>query len=153
MRKQRKDSSRNRLTPEQQVMVESWLFRENLGYARTVKRIREEFGVEMSVPGVSRLYHYLDRMRQARELIEAHVRENPMEEMPSTDEQQRTVAMTLATKAIFHASCARSGATAELLPYLKLLLENERNDLRRRKLNLTERSLSGQPCRTATGKT
>jgi hypothetical protein len=144
MRKQRKDSSRNRLTPEQQAIVESWLFRENFGYDKILERMRNEFGVEMAKSSLSRLYLYFARVRQTRELIEAHVRENSPGKLPASEDQRRAVAMTLATNAIFHASCARPGGTKELLPYLRLSVEADRNDIMRRKLNLTTRVLESK---------
>ena len=144
MRKLRKDSSRNRLTPEQQVMVENWLFRENLGYAEVLKRIRNELGVEMSLASVGRMYGYFERLRQARQLVEAHVKANPMDKMPVSGEQQRAVAMALTTNAAIHASSGRPGGVKELLPYLRLCLDSERNDLLRRKLSLAERSMDNR---------
>jgi hypothetical protein len=141
MRKQRKDSSRNRLTPEQQATVENWLFRENSGYDKILERMRNEFGVEMAKSSLSRLYLYFARMRQARELVEAHVRENRLEELPAGDDQRRAVAMALTTSAIVHASVERPGGSKELLPYLRMCVEADRNDLQRRKLNLTTRVL------------
>jgi hypothetical protein len=49
MRKMRDDSTWNRLTPEQRETLESWLFDENLGYAKTLERVQKEFGVEATI--------------------------------------------------------------------------------------------------------
>jgi hypothetical protein len=140
LRKQRKDSSRNRLTPEQQAKTEHWLLIENLGYAEVRERIKAEFGVEMSVPGIGRLYGYFAKMRQVRELVEAHVRENRLDEKPASEDELRATALTLVSNAIMHNSCERPGQLEEVLPYAKLMVESERNEVLRRRTALAERS-------------
>ncbi len=64
MRKLREDSKWNVLTADQRYRLENWLFRENLGYARTAALAREEFGVEASLASVARYYHRRVRERQ-----------------------------------------------------------------------------------------
>ena len=63
MRKMRDDSTWNQLSPEQRETLEEWLFDENLGYEKTVKRVREEFGLETTIASVGRFYR-----RRAREI-------------------------------------------------------------------------------------
>src|SRR5688572_13237341 len=52
MRKMRDDSTWNRLTPKQREALEEWLFDENLGYEKTVERVKQKFGIETTVASV-----------------------------------------------------------------------------------------------------
>jgi hypothetical protein len=67
LRKIRSDASWNRLTTEQQGILERWLFEENVSFRQALARAKMEFAFEGSLSGLKRFYK---RRVQARWLVE-----------------------------------------------------------------------------------
>src|ERR1035441_8756389 len=99
MRKMRDDSTWNQLTPEQRETLESWLFDENLGYAKTLARVQEEFGLEATIASVGRFYRRRARERQVEELVEAQAAANELNDLPVSVASLREAAVKLVGKA------------------------------------------------------
>ncbi len=139
MRKMRDDSTWNQLTPEQREMLESWLFDENLGYAKTLERVQQEFGVETTIASVGRFYRRRARERQIEELVEAQAAADELNELPVSVAGLREAAVKLVGKAVLKLASEKPAELEQLASFTKLLLESEDNDIRRARLKLAEK--------------
>jgi hypothetical protein len=139
MRKLRDDSTWNRLTPEQRETLESWLFDENLGYAKTLERVQQEFGVEATMASVGRYYRRRARERQAEELVAAQTAASELNELPVSTDNLRAAAVKLVGKAVLKLASEKPTELEQLGSLTRLLLESEDNDIRRSRLKLAER--------------
>ena len=139
MRKMRDDSTWNRLMPEQRETLESWLFDENLGYAKTLERVRKEFGVEATIASVGRFYRRRARERQVEELVEAQAAASELNDLPVNVANLREAAVKLVGKAVLKLAGEKPEELEQLVSFTKLLLASEDNDLRRSRLKLAEK--------------
>jgi hypothetical protein len=139
MRKMRDDSTWNELTPEQRETLEIWLFEENLGYAKTLERVKAEFGVEATVASLGRFYRRRARERQVTELLEAQVAANELNDLPVSVASMREAAVKLVGKAALNLATEKPEQLEQLVSFTKLLLESEDTDIRRSRLKLAER--------------
>jgi hypothetical protein len=139
MRKMREDSTWNQLTPEQRETLESWLFDENLGYAKTLERAEKEFGVKTTIASVGRFYRRRSRERQVEDLVEAQARASELNDLPVKIASLREAAVKLAGKAALKAATETSEGLEQLMSFTKLLLQSEDNDLRRSRLKLAQK--------------
>jgi hypothetical protein len=138
MRKMRDDSTWNQLTPEQRETLESWLFDENLGYAKTLERVQKEFGVDATIASVGRFYRRRARERQVEELVEAQAAANELNDLPVSVASMREAAVKLVGKAVLKLANEKPEELEHLVSFTKLLLESEDNDLRRSRLKLAQ---------------
>ncbi len=139
MRKMRDDSTWNQLTPEQREMLESWLFDENLGYAKTLERVQIEFRLETTIASVGRYYRRRVRERQVEELVEAQAAADELNELPVSSESLRAAAVKLVGKAVLKLAGEKPEELEQLVSFTKLLLDSEDNDIRRARLKLAEK--------------
>jgi hypothetical protein len=139
MRKMRDDSTWNQLTPEQRETLESWLFDENLGYAKTLERVQKEFGMEATIASVGRFYRRRARQRQVEELMEAQAAASVLNVLPVNVASLREAAVKLVGKAVLKLAGEKPEELEQLVSFTKLLLESEDNDLRRSRLKLAEK--------------
>ena len=135
----RDDSTWNRLTPEQRETLESWLFEENLGYAKTLERVQKEFGVEATIASVGRFYRRRARERQVEELVEAQAAASELNGLPVDVASLREAAVKLVGKAVLKLAGEKPEELEQLVSFTKLLLASEDNDLRRSRLKLAEK--------------
>jgi hypothetical protein len=100
MRKLRPDSKWNKLTAEQQETLERWLFEENIAYHEALERVKREFGIAVSMRGLSEYYKRLARVRMRRELIKVKAAFKGFDEWDSAWELlgDVTTAMTVRRK-------------------------------------------------------
>ncbi|MEO6183047.1 MAG: hypothetical protein ABIP71_08130, partial [Verrucomicrobiota bacterium] len=138
MRKMRDDSTWNRLTPEQRETLESWLFDENLGYAKTLERVQKEFGVEATMASVGRFYRRRARERQVEELVEAQATAAELNDLPVSATSLREAAIKLVGKAVLKMASEKPDELAHLVSFTKLLVESDDNDIRRARLKLAQ---------------
>jgi hypothetical protein len=138
MRKMRDDSTWNRLTPEQRATLESWLFDENLGYAKTMERVQKEFGLEATIASVGRFYRRRSRERQVEELVAAQMTADELNDLPVSADSLRTAAVKLVGKAALKLAAEQPEELDELVSLTKLLLASEDNDIRRSRLKLAD---------------
>ncbi|MFZ0827348.1 MAG: hypothetical protein WAO02_07980 [Verrucomicrobiia bacterium] len=138
MRKMRDDSTWNRLTPEQRETLESWLFDENLGYAKTLERVQKEFGMEATVASVGRFYRRRARERQVEELVEAQAAASELNDLPVSVATLREAAIKLVGRAVLKLGFEKPEELEQLVSLTKLLLASEDNDLRRARLKLAQ---------------
>ena len=135
----RDDSTWNQLTPEQRETLESWLFDENLGYAKTLERVGKEFGLETTIASVGRFYRRRARERQFEELVEAQAAADELNELPVSAESLRAAAVKLVGKAVLKMVSEHPDRLEELASLTRLLLDSEDNDIRRGRLRLAEK--------------
>ena len=138
MRKMRDDSTWNQLTPEQREMLESWLFEENLGYAKTLERVQKEFGLETTMASVGRYYRRRARERQVQELVEAQAAASELNDLPVNVADLREAAVKLVGKAVLKLAGEKPEELEQLVSFTKLLLDSEDNDIRRSRLKLAQ---------------
>ncbi len=139
MRKPRNDSTWNQLTPGQRELLESWLFDENLGYAKTLERVQQEFGVETTIASVGRFYRRRARERQVEELVEAQAIADALNDLPVDAEGLRAAAIKLAGKAVLKLVSEHPDRLDQLASLARLLLDSEDNDIRRARLKLAQK--------------
>jgi hypothetical protein len=139
MRKMRSDSSWYRLTPEQRLTLEVWLFEENLGYAKTLERVQKEFGVEGTIASLGRYYRCMAQERQIFGLMKAQKAADVLNAMPGTTDELRTAALKLVGKAVMELTGESPEQLEQLVALTRILLESEDNDIRRSRLKLAER--------------
>ncbi len=139
MRKMRDDSTWNQLSPEQRETLESWLFDENLGYAKTLERAQKEFGVEATIASVGRFYRRRAQERQVEELVEAQAAADELNELPVSAESLRAAAVKLVGKAVLKMVSEQPDRLEQLASLTRLLLDSEDNDIRRARLRLAEK--------------
>ena len=135
----RDDSTWNRLTLEQRETLESWLFDENLGYAKTLERVQKEFGLEATIASVGRFYRRRSRERQVEELVEAQAAASELNDLPVEVASLREAAVKLVGKAVLKLAGEKPEELEQLVAFTKLLLVSEDNDLRRSRLKLAEK--------------
>jgi hypothetical protein len=139
MRKMRDDSTWNQLTSEQRETLESWLFDENLGYAKTLERVQQEFGLATTIASVGRFYRRRARERQVEELVEAQATADELNELPVSAESLRDAAVKLVGKAVLKLAGEKPEELEQLVSFTKLLLDSEDNEIRRARLKLAEK--------------
>ncbi len=139
MRKMREDSTWNRLTPEQRETLEGWLFEENLGYAKTLERVRQEFGVEATMASLGRFYRRRARERQEEELLEAQEAAFDLKDLPVSVPVLREAVVKLLHKTVLKLAIEQPGEVEQLVSVAKLLLASDDIEIRRSKLKLAER--------------
>src|SRR5262245_49331778 len=135
----RDDSSWNRLTPGQRETLEEWLFDENLGYEKTVERVKQEFGIVTTVASVGRYYRRRARARQVEELVEAQAVADELNQLPVNSASLRTAAVKLVGKAVLKLVSEQPERLEDLVSLTRLLLDSEGNDIRSRRLKLAEK--------------
>ena len=138
MRKLRNDSSWNRLTCEQRDTLESWLFDENLGYAEILERAQKQFGLQTTIASLSRYYRRRARERQAVELDQAQLTADHLNALPVSIASLREAAIKLTGNAILKLAAEKPDQPQQWVPLTNLLLESERNDIRRSRLQLAQ---------------
>jgi hypothetical protein len=138
MRKMREDSTWNQISPEQRETLESWLFEENLGYAKTMERVQQEFGIQTTLASVGRYYRRRAEERQVEELVQAQEMADEVNDLPVSVVSLREAAMKLVGKAILKLASEKPEKLEELVPFTRLLLESEENEIRRSRLKLAE---------------
>jgi hypothetical protein len=138
MRKLRDDSTWNQLTPEQRETLESWLFDENLGYAKTLARVQKQFGLEATIASLGRFYRRRARERQVGELVEAQAAASELNDLPVSADSLREAAVKLVGKAVLKLASEKPDQVEQLVSFTKLLLESEDNDIRRSRLKLAQ---------------
>ncbi len=139
MRKPRDDSTWGQLTPEQRETLEGWLFDENLGYAKTLERVRQEFGLAATTASLGRYYRRRARERQVAELVEAQATARELNDLPVDVASLREAAVKLVGKAVLKLAGEKPAGLEHLVAFTKLLLESEGNDIRRSRLKLAEK--------------
>ena len=139
MRKLRDDSTWNQLTPEQRETLESWLFDENLGYAKTQERVLKEFQLEATVASVGRYYRRRARERQVAELAVAQIAASELNDLPGSTDSLRIAAVKLVGKAALKLAGEQPEQLGQLTALTRLLLENEDTEIRRARLRLAEK--------------
>lgn len=139
MRKIREDSLFSRLAPEQRELLEDWLFEENVGYARAVARLQEEFGVATSVASVGRFFRRRARDRQVTELIEAQAAADELNALPVSTASLRNAAVKLVGKSAITLAAERPEQVEQLVSAVKVMLDSEQNEIRRGRLALAEK--------------
>ena len=139
MSKPRDDSTWNQLTPEQIEMLEGWLFDENIGYVKTLERVRAEFGVEATISSLGRFYRRRARERQIEELVEAQEAALEVNDLPVSVASLREAAVKLVGKAALKLASEKPERLEQLVSFTKLLLESEDNEIRREMLKLAKR--------------
>jgi hypothetical protein len=139
MRKLREDSTWNQLTPEQREKLERWLFDENLGYAKTLERVKTEFGIETTATSLCRYYRRRVLERQADELTEAQFSADVLNGTAVDANSLRTATLKLVSKAALNVASEKPQEIEQLVSLTELLLEAEQNDLRRGRLEFDQR--------------
>jgi len=139
MSKLRDDSKWNRLTPEQREKLEEWLFEENLGYAKTLKRVKEQFGLEATISSLGRYYRRRAQERQMEEFLDAQEIAYQAKDLPLNVPVMREGLVRLLYKAALKLAVEKPGEVAELAAVMKLLLASEDNEIRRARQKLAER--------------
>jgi len=139
MRKMRDDSTWNQLNSGQGETLEEWLFDENLGYEKTVERVKQEFDIETTIASVGRFYRRRARERQAEELVEAQAVADELNQLPVNSASLRTAAVKLVGKAVLKLVSEQPERLEELALLTRLLLDSEDNDIRSRRLKLEEK--------------
>ena len=135
----RDDSTWTQLTPDQRETLEIWLFEENLGYAKTLEKVQQEFGVEATIASLGRFYRRRARERQVEELLEAQVAANELNDLPVSAASLREAAVKLVGKAALNLASEKPEQLEQLVSFTKLLLESEDTDIRRARLKLAQR--------------
>jgi hypothetical protein len=139
VRKIRDDSTWLQLTPEERETLESWLFDENLGYEKTIERVKKEFGMEGTVASLGRYYRRRARERQDLELMNAQLVAMLWNKLPVNTDELRAAAMKLVAKAVLKLAIEKPDDLQQLASLTKLLLDSEKNDIRRSRLKLAEK--------------
>jgi hypothetical protein len=119
--------------------LESWLFDENLGYAKTLERVQQEFGLATTIASVGRFYRRRARERQVEELVEAQATADELNELPVSAESLRDAAVKLVGKAVLKLAGEKPEELEQLVSFTKLLLDSEDNEIRRARLKLAEK--------------
>jgi hypothetical protein len=138
MRKLREDSAWNQLATEQRETLESWLFDENLGYAKTLERVKQEFGLEGTISSLGRYYRRRARERQVEELVEAQASANELNDLPVSAASLREAAVKLVGKVALKLATEKPAEVEQLVSFTKLLLASDDNDIRRARLKLAQ---------------
>ena len=141
-KKCRSDATWNKLTTAQRETVDEWLFDERLAYAEIVARAEKEFGLKASVASLSRYYQRRATDRQGWELLEAREMAEQVNGLAgNTDDILRAV-VNLTGKAALRAGIERPDQLDTLVSLAKVLLDREKNDLRRERLGQIDRQFN-----------
>jgi hypothetical protein len=137
--KLRDDSTFNQLTPEQRETMEGWLFDENLGYAKTLERVKQEFGLEATISSLGRYYRRRARERQVEDLLDAQTGAFEVKDLPLNVPVMREALAKILYSAVLKQATEKPGEVEQLAALTKLLLASEENDILRQRLKLSER--------------
>jgi len=144
MRKLRDDSTWNQLTPDQRETLEGWLFDENLGYEKTLERVKSEFAIEATVASLGRFYRHRARERQVEDLVEAQAAATELNNLPVNVAGMREAAVKLVGKAALRMAMERPDELEMLVSFTKVLIESEDTEIRRERLKLAQQSFDYQ---------
>ena len=139
IRKVRDNSTWCQLLPAELERLDSWLFDENLGYAKAAARVQKEFGIQATIASVGRYYRRRARVRQADELVEAQIAADGLNSLVVDANSLRAAVMKLVGKAALNLASEKPEELEQLTSLAQVLLEAEQNDLRRGRLELAER--------------
>jgi len=139
MSKMRDDSTFNQLTPEQRETMEGWLFDENLGYAKTLERVKQEFGLEATISSMGRYYRRRARDRMVEDLLDAQAGAFEVKDLPLNVPVMREALAKILYSAVLKQATEKPGEVEQLAALTKLLLENEDIDVRRSRQKLAEK--------------
>jgi hypothetical protein len=137
--KMRDDSTFNQLTPEQRETMEGWLFDENLGYAKTLERVKQEFGLEATMSSLGRYYRRRARDRQVEKLLDAQDAAFDVKDLPLSVPVMREALAKILYGAVLKQATENPGEVEQLAALTKLLLASEDIDVRRSRQKLAER--------------
>jgi len=135
----RDDSTWNQLTPEQRETMEGWLFDENLGYAKTLERVKAEFGLEATMSSLGRYYRCRARDRLVEDLLDAQEAAFDVKDLPLNVSIMREALAKLLYKAVLKRAIEKPEEVEQLAALTKLVLDSEDNDIRSRRLELAQR--------------
>jgi len=137
--KLRDDSTFNQLTPEQRETMEGWLFDENLGYAKTLQRVKKEFALEATMSSLGRYYRRRALDRRVEELLDAQLAAYDVKDLPLNVPVLREAVTKLLYKAVLKMGVEKPEKVEQLAALTKLLLASEDIDIRRSKLKLAQK--------------
>jgi len=148
-RKWRSDATWNKLTGEQKETVDGWLFDERLGYAEILARVEKEFGLKSSVASLSMYYRRRATGRQGWEMVEAWETARQINGLAGDEDEMLAAALRLTGKAVMRTAIEQPDQLDALVSLTKVLLEGERNDLRRDMLRLLNRKFNYEAAEAA----
>jgi hypothetical protein len=129
MKKLRSDSKWSRLPAQQHEQVLKWLFDGGLSYEAALRRARRQFGIEASVSSLKRFYQHVAGERQAAEIMA----------LGGNTEDLRGAVMNVLGAAALDVSLGalhNPKNMKQLVPLVRLMLQDRRQDLTERKLAL-----------------
>jgi hypothetical protein len=141
MRKMRDDSAWNRLTLVQLALLDDWLFKDRLGYAKALALVEKEFGLQVSVSSMGRYYRRRMRVRQAANLVTAQVTADELNALPvNMDDIRKAISKALGCAVLQMAAEEPENVemVVKLASAFNVLLKGEENDIRRQRLKLAE---------------
>jgi hypothetical protein len=137
--KLRDDSTFNQLTPQQRETMEGWLFDDNLGYAKTLERVKQEFGLDATMSSLGRYYRRRARDRQVEDLLDAQTGAYEVKDLPLSVTVMREALAKILYSAVLKQATEKPGEVEHLATLTKLLLESEDIDIRRSRQKLAEK--------------
>jgi hypothetical protein len=143
-RKMRSDAVWNQLTAEQKEIVDGWLFEERLGYAEIVARVEKEFGLKSTISSLGMYYRRRATDRQCWEMVEARDISETVNGLAGPTDQIRQAAVNLAGKVALRTAIEQPEKLEALVALARVLLESEKNDLRRERLKQLDRQFEFQ---------
>jgi hypothetical protein len=143
-RKWRSDAAWNKLTVEQREIVDAWLFDERLSYAEIVARAEKEFGLKSSISSLAMYYRRQATARQGWEMVEARDISETVNALAGPTDQIRQAAVNLAGKAALRTAIEQPEKPEALVALARVLLESEKNGLRRERLKQLDRQFEFQ---------
>ena len=143
-RKMRSDAVWNQLTAEQKEIVDGWLFEERLGYAEIVARVEKEFDLKSTVSSLGMYFRRRAADRQGWEMVEARSISETVNGLAGPTDQIRQAAVNLAGKVALRTAIEQPEKLEALVALARVLLESEKNDLRRERLKQLDRQFEFQ---------
>jgi len=143
-RKMRSDAVWNQLTAEQKEILDGWLFEERLGYAKIVARVAKEFGLKSTVSSLGMYFRRRAADRQGWEMVEARNLSETVNGLAGDIGHIRQAAVNLAGKVALRTAVEEPDKLEALVALARVLLESEKNDLRRERIKQVDRQFEFQ---------
>ncbi|HEX3798459.1 MAG TPA: hypothetical protein VH413_07130 [Verrucomicrobiae bacterium] len=134
LRKSRSDASWNALSPEQQSILEGWLFDNHLSYVKALKRATEELGFTGSLASLKRFYQRKSQERMVRDLAESNRDAAEIDGVKVDAERLQRAGLKILAQKFFRRM--RDEEIADVGLTSKLVLQAEANGMKRERLEV-----------------
>jgi hypothetical protein len=128
LRKAKSDARWNQLTPEQQQMLDKWLFEDNLSFAKVLPRAQKQLGYKGQMTSLKRYHKRRAQERLLTDMTGLAQDAATVEQTGAKPGAFRSVNMNVFNAYLYQALRASPDKLEKLAPLIRVMVQNDRND-------------------------